>query len=82
MCKLLNAFKQTPSQATNFVKQVKIKLRICPILNKEAVLKFFFAQCKDYGFEKTEIAPNTVGIYYENKANETERRRNDLVSTK
>lgn len=46
------------------------------------LIKFFFQNCKEYGFERTEIAPNVDGIYYENKANVFNRRKNDILAVK
>jgi hypothetical protein len=70
---LLLTYKQPPLHATNFIKQVKIKLKVSPTEDENEpaqILKYFFENCKEYGFEKTEVAPKTTGIYYENKANE------------
>jgi len=79
---LLNAYKQPPSQATNFVKQKKVRIGNClSSLDQGYLVRYFFDNCKIYGFEKAQIAPETFAIYRENKANETETKRVELPNT-
>jgi len=57
-------------------------MRTCHLLNKDSLVKFFFATCKEYGFEKVELAPEITGIYFENKANESDRRKNEMSTAR
>lgn len=54
---LLMNYRQSPRHATNFVKEIKIRIEIGHNIKPQAFFEYFCEHIKQYGFIKTFMAP-------------------------